>query len=90
VVWITTATPRLRSRVISSVLKPRCVAEAVTTVWLVNWGVLDTPAIGWALGLERLLLVLEETAKADPTGRACPAHVCAEAGCLPGQPWRAG
>jgi histidyl-tRNA synthetase len=30
----------------------------------------DTPAVGWALGLERLLLVLEETAKADPTGRA--------------------
>ena len=30
----------------------------------------DTPAVGWALGLERLLLVLDEAAKADPVGRA--------------------
>ena len=29
-----------------------------------------TPAIGWALGMERLLLVLEATAKADPDGAA--------------------
>jgi len=30
----------------------------------------DTPAVGWALGLERLLLVLDAAAKADPVGRA--------------------
>ena len=29
-----------------------------------------TPAIGWALGMERLLLVLEAAAKADPNGMA--------------------
>lgn len=29
-----------------------------------------TPAIGWALGMERLLLVLEAAAKADPEGPA--------------------
>ena len=29
-----------------------------------------TPAIGWALGMERLLLVLEAAAKADPMGPA--------------------
>ena len=29
-----------------------------------------TPAIGWALGMERLLLVLEAAAKADPNGAA--------------------
>ena len=29
-----------------------------------------TPAIGWALGMERLLLVLEAAAKADPDGAA--------------------
>ena len=29
-----------------------------------------TPAIGWALGMERLLLVLEAAAKADPNGLA--------------------
>jgi histidyl-tRNA synthetase len=29
-----------------------------------------TPAIGWALGMERLLLVLEAAAKADPHGAA--------------------
>ena len=29
-----------------------------------------TPAIGWALGMERLLLVLEAAAKADPNGVA--------------------
>ena len=29
-----------------------------------------TPAIGWALGMERLLLVLEAAAQADPQGRA--------------------
>ena len=29
-----------------------------------------TPAIGWALGMERLLLVLEAAAKADPAGPA--------------------
>ena len=29
-----------------------------------------TPAIGWALGMERLLLVLEAAAKADPEGAA--------------------
>ena len=29
-----------------------------------------TPAIGWALGMERLLLVLEAAAKADPDGEA--------------------
>jgi histidyl-tRNA synthetase len=29
-----------------------------------------TPAIGWALGMERLLLVLEAAAQADPAGRA--------------------
>ena len=33
-------------------------------------GGVDTPAVGWALGLERLLLVLDEAAKADPVGRA--------------------
>ena len=33
-------------------------------------GGVETPAVGWALGLERLLLVLEETSKAEPTGRA--------------------
>ena len=33
-------------------------------------GGVDTPAVGWALGLERLLLVLEEASKAEPTGRA--------------------
>ena len=30
----------------------------------------QTPAIGWALGMERLLLVLEASAKADPQGDA--------------------
>ena len=30
----------------------------------------QTPAIGWALGMERLLLVLEAAAKADPQGVA--------------------
>ena len=30
----------------------------------------QTPAIGWALGMERLLLVLEAAAKADPQGDA--------------------
>ena len=30
----------------------------------------ETPAIGWALGMERLLLVLEAAAKADPMGPA--------------------
>jgi histidyl-tRNA synthetase len=30
----------------------------------------DTPAVGWALGLERLLLVLEAASQADPEGRA--------------------
>ena len=30
----------------------------------------DTPAVGWALGMERLLLVLEAAAKADPDGDA--------------------
>ena len=30
----------------------------------------STPAIGWALGMERLLLVLEAAAKADPAGAA--------------------
>ncbi|BEV35552.1 histidine--tRNA ligase [Synechococcus sp. M16CYN] len=30
----------------------------------------ETPAIGWALGMERLLLILEETSKANPDGRA--------------------
>ena len=30
----------------------------------------QTPAIGWALGMERLLLVLESAAKADPQGDA--------------------
>ena len=30
----------------------------------------DTPAVGWALGMERLLLVLEAAANADPEGRA--------------------
>ncbi len=29
-----------------------------------------TPAVGWALGMERLLLVLEAAASADPAGRA--------------------
>ena len=29
-----------------------------------------TPAIGWALGMERLLLVLEAAAQADPQGVA--------------------
>ena len=29
-----------------------------------------TPAIGWALGMERLMLVLEAAAQADPTGAA--------------------
>ena len=29
-----------------------------------------TPAIGWALGMERLLLVLEAAAEADPDGAA--------------------
>ncbi|MDB4651263.1 histidine--tRNA ligase [Synechococcus sp. AH-551-E05] len=33
-------------------------------------GGVDTPAVGWALGLERLMLVLEEASKADATGRA--------------------
>jgi histidyl-tRNA synthetase len=33
-------------------------------------GGLDTPAVGWALGMERLLLVLEAAAKADPDGDA--------------------
>ena len=33
-----------------------------------------TPAIGWALGMERLLLVLEAAAKADVDGAAAPAH----------------
>ncbi len=37
-----------------------------------------TPAIGWALGMERLLLVLEAAAKADPQGVAAQqtAPVC--------------
>ena len=37
-----------------------------------------TPAIGWALGMERLLLVLEAAAKADPQGVAArlTAPVC--------------
>ena len=30
----------------------------------------DTPAVGWALGMERLLLVLEAAANADPEGQA--------------------
>ena len=30
----------------------------------------QTPAIGWALGMERLLLVLEAAAQADPNGPA--------------------
>ena len=30
----------------------------------------DTPAVGWALGMERLLLVVEAAAKADPDGDA--------------------
>ena len=30
----------------------------------------STPAIGWALGMERLLLVLEAAAKVDPDGAA--------------------
>ena len=30
----------------------------------------QTPAIGWALGMERLLLVLEAAAQADPHGAA--------------------
>ena len=33
-------------------------------------GGVDTPAVGWALGLERLMLVLEEASKADASGRA--------------------
>ena len=38
----------------------------------------QTPAIGWALGMERLLLVLEAAAKADPQGVAAQqtAPVC--------------
>ena len=30
----------------------------------------QTPAIGWALGMERVLLVLEAAAQADPHGAA--------------------
>ena len=30
----------------------------------------QTPAIGWGLGMERLLLLLEASAQADPTGQA--------------------
>ena len=37
----------------------------------------QTPAIGWGLGMERLLLLLEASAQADPTGQAA---------CLVGSP----
>lgn len=33
-------------------------------------GGVDTPAVGWALGMERLLLVVEAASKVDPDGEA--------------------
>ena len=51
-----------------SELRPLC-AVGVATTEVSQLEACD-PAIGWALGLERLLLVLEAAAYADPNGAA--------------------
>ena len=44
------------------------------------------PAIGWALGMERLLLVLEAAAQADPPGAAARLTATSITGGLRGEP----